>query len=137
MLFRSLVVLEGFAAGIPSITTDVGSCRQLIEGFTEGDRALGSAGTVVPIANPAAFAQAVVALLNDDARWQAAQQAGLARVRRYYTKAQMTDSYRALYNQLAAAPDVAHGKRGGATGGCPVNHGAPAGARAAQTGGAR
>jgi glycosyltransferase involved in cell wall biosynthesis len=132
-----LVVLEGFAAGIPSITTDVGSCRQLIEGFTEGDRALGSAGTVVPIANPAAFAQAVVALLNDDARWQAAQQAGLARVRRYYTKAQMTDSYRALYNQLAAAPDVAHGKRGGATGGCPVNHGAPAGARAAQTGGAR
>ena len=129
-----LVVLEGFAAGIPSITTDVGSCRQLIEGFTEEDRALGAAGAVVPIANPAAFAQAVVALLNDDARWLTAQQAGLARVRRYYTKAQMTDSYRALYDKLAAAPDAAHGKRGGAVGGCPVHHGAPAGAHAAQTG---
>jgi glycosyltransferase involved in cell wall biosynthesis len=132
-----LVVLEGFAAGIPSITTDVGSCRQLIEGLGDEDRALGSAGAVVQIANPAAFAQAVVALLNDDARWQAAQQAGLARVRRYYTKAQMTDSYRALYDQLAAAPDVARGKRGGAAGGCPVNHAVPAGARAVQSGGAR
>ena len=28
-----LVVLEGFAAGVPSITTDVGSCRQLIYGL--------------------------------------------------------------------------------------------------------
>jgi glycosyltransferase involved in cell wall biosynthesis len=127
-----LVVLEGFAAGIPSITTDVGACRQMIEGFSAEDRALGSAGTVVPIANPAAFAQAVVALLNDDARWQAAQQAGLARVRRYYTKAQMTDSYQALYDQLTAAPDAQKRKRGGAGGVCPVNHGAPTGAPAAQ-----
>jgi glycosyltransferase involved in cell wall biosynthesis len=129
-----LVVLEGFAAGIPSITTDVGACRQMIEGFSAEDRALGSAGTVVPIANPAAFAQAVVALLNDDARWQAAQQAGLARVRRYYTKAQMTDSYQALYDQLTAAPDAQKRKRGGAGGVCPVNHGAPTGAPAAQAG---
>jgi polysaccharide biosynthesis protein PelF len=129
-----LVVLEGFAAGIPSITTDVGACRQMIEGLDAEDRALGSAGAVVQIANPAAFAQAVVALLNDDARWQAAQQAGLARVRRYYTKAQMTDSYQALYDQLTAAPDAQKRKRGGAGGVCPVNHGAPTGAPAAQAG---
>ncbi|WP_090685916.1 GT4 family glycosyltransferase PelF [Paraburkholderia phenazinium] len=129
-----LVVLEGFAAGIPSITTDVGSCRQLIEGFSEEDRALGRAGAVVQIANPAAFAQAVVALLNDDERWLAAQAAGLARVRRYYTKAQMTGSYRTLYDQLAAAPDVRRGARNPASGGCPVQHGAPADQRAAQSG---
>ena len=129
-----LVVLEGFAAGIPSITTDVGACRQMIEGLDEEDRALGSAGAVVQIANPAAFAQAVVALLNDDARWQAAQQAGLARVRRYYTKAQMTDSYRTLYEKLAAAPDVARGSRSAAAGGCPVHHGAQASPHTAQSG---
>ncbi|MEW6344614.1 MAG: GT4 family glycosyltransferase PelF [Paraburkholderia sp.] len=129
-----LVVLEGFAAGIPSITTDVGSCRQLIEGFSEEDRALGRAGAVVQIANAAAFAQAVVALLNDDARWLAAQAAGLARVRRYYTKAQMTGSYRTLYDQLAAVPDAKRGARNPASGGCPVHHGASADARAAQTG---
>ncbi|WP_414444425.1 GT4 family glycosyltransferase PelF [Burkholderia sp. 22PA0106] len=120
-----LVVLEGFAAGVPSITTDVGSCRQLIEGYGDEDRALGSAGAVVPIADPAQFARAALALLDDDTRWRAAQQAGLARVRRYYTKAQMTERYAALYTQLAAAPDARPAAGAAdAMGGCPVPHGA-------------
>ncbi len=37
-----LVILEGYAAGVPTVSTDVGSCRQLIEGLGEEDRALGS-----------------------------------------------------------------------------------------------
>ena len=28
-----LVVLEGFAAGVPSITTNVGACRQMIDQY--------------------------------------------------------------------------------------------------------
>ncbi|ACR30070.1 GT4 family glycosyltransferase PelF [Burkholderia glumae] len=121
-----LVVLEGFAAGVPAITTDVGSCRQLIEGYGDEDRALGSAGAVVPIADPARFARAALALLDDDTRWRVAQQAGLARVRRYYTKAQMTDRYAALYTQLAAAPDARPAPGTGRA--CPAPHGAkPAG----------
>jgi glycosyltransferase involved in cell wall biosynthesis len=123
-----LVVLEGFAAGVPAITTDVGSCRELIEGETAEDRALGSAGLVVQLANPAAFAAAVLSLLGDDVRWQAAQQAGLARVRRYYTRAQMIDRYRILYEKLAAAPDSQGADQAGAR--CPVPHAA----RATQTG---
>ncbi|MGE8510232.1 MAG: GT4 family glycosyltransferase PelF, partial [Paraburkholderia terricola] len=125
-----LVVLEGFAAGVPAITTDVGSCRQLIEGYGDDDRALGSAGSVVPIANPAAFAQAVLDLLGDEPRWLAAQQAGLARVRRFYTKKQMIDQYRVLYERLTAAPtraDRASGQAAAARGGCPMHHGAPDG----------
>jgi glycosyltransferase involved in cell wall biosynthesis len=102
-----LVMLEGFAAGVPAITTDVGSCRQLIEGVDEEDRALGSAGGVVQIANPAMFAQAAVALLGDETRWLAAQQAGMARVRRYYTKGQMVGSYRELYDKLSRVPSLA------------------------------
>ncbi|PQV45024.1 GT4 family glycosyltransferase PelF [Paraburkholderia sp. BL21I4N1] len=128
-----LVVLEGFAAGVPAITTDVGSCRQLIEGVDEEDRALGSAGMVVQLADPAAFAQAVLALLADEARWLAAQQAGLARVRRYYTKTQMIDRYRVLYERLAALPDRKANAAGGDAARCPVNHGTQsngAGARA-------
>ncbi len=114
-----LVVLEGFAAGVPSITTDVGSCRQLIEGYGDEDRALGPAGSVVPI---------------DEPRWLAAQQAGLARVRRFYTKKQMTDQYRVLYERLTAAPtraDGASGNAAAARGGCPMHHGAPADAAGA------
>jgi glycosyltransferase involved in cell wall biosynthesis len=118
-----LVVLEGFAAGVPAITTDVGSCRQLIEGVDEEDRALGSAGMVVQLADPAAFAQAVLSLLADETRWQAAQQAGLARVRRYYTKKQMIDRYRTLYERLAAMPDRDRNGTAADAARCPMHHG--------------
>lgn len=116
-----LVVLEGFAAGVPSITTDVGSCRQLIEGIGDEDCALGHAGSVVPIANPAAFARAALDLLGDTPRWQAAQRAGLARVRRFYTRAQMIDQYRVLYDALAVTPDRTYRARP-VEAGCPVRH---------------
>ena len=62
---QPLTTLEGFAAGIPTVTTDVGSCSELIYGDTEEDRAIGAAGAVVPIANPAAFAEAVIPFLTD------------------------------------------------------------------------
>lgn len=92
-----LVVLEAFAAGLPALTTDVGSCRELIEGNQPEDRALGSAGAVVPIADPEATAREAVSLLTDHARWTSAQRAGIARVERYYRDGMMFDRYRALY----------------------------------------
>ena len=122
-----LVVLEGFAAGVPAITTDVGSCRQLIEGVDAEDRALGSAGMVVQLADPAAFAQAVLSLLADETRWQAAQQAGLARVRRYYTRKQMIDRYRTLYERLAAMPDRERTGASADAARCPMHHGTQSG----------
>ncbi|AKJ68083.1 hypothetical protein PATSB16_20030 [Pandoraea thiooxydans] len=97
-----LVVLEAFAAGVPVVTTDVGSCRQLVEGLEGDDQALGAAGKVVQIADPEKFAQAVLALLTDDDAWRAAQRAGIARVERYYTHTLMEDSYRSLYRKLIA-----------------------------------
>ncbi len=55
-----LVALEGFAAGVPLVSTDVGSCRQLVEGVGEEDQALGVAGGIVPINSPQALAEACV-----------------------------------------------------------------------------
>jgi glycosyltransferase involved in cell wall biosynthesis len=100
-----LVVLEGFAAGVPSVTTDVGACRQLIYGLEGADAALGAAGRVVQIADPAALANAAMELLGDEALWRRAQQAGVARVEQFYTQDQMIGSYQALYAQLSAMPD--------------------------------
>jgi glycosyltransferase involved in cell wall biosynthesis len=100
-----LVVLEGFAAGVPSVTTDVGSCRQLIYGLEGEDAALGAAGRVVQIADPRALAEAALELL-DDANWYAAQQAGIARVERYYTQEQMVGAYRELFARLTTQPDL-------------------------------
>jgi glycosyltransferase involved in cell wall biosynthesis len=92
-----LVLLEGFAAGVPAVTTDVGACRELIEGRLPEDRALGAAGAVVSIADSEASGRAVVELLTDERRWRAAQSAAVSRVRRFYTEPIMLDAYRAIY----------------------------------------
>jgi glycosyltransferase involved in cell wall biosynthesis len=117
-----LVVLEAFASGLPCLATDVGSCRELIEGRTQEDRALGPAGSVVFIADPEGAARAALELLNDAGRWHAAQKAGLERVRRYYNDGLMFDSYRDLYMQAlgssllpSSSPPVAGSAVGGKT----------------------
>ncbi|WP_294946333.1 GT4 family glycosyltransferase PelF [Sulfurivirga sp.] len=96
---QPLVILEGYAAGLPCVATDVGSCRELVEGRDEEDRALGAGGRIVPIADPEATAQGILSLLEDEAAWQAAQRAGLERVRRYYRLDQMYDAYRGVYDE--------------------------------------
>jgi glycosyltransferase involved in cell wall biosynthesis len=97
-----LVLLEGFASGVPAVASDVGACRELIEGRTPPDRSLGVAGTVVPIADPEATARAALALLRDPARWSAARDAGIRRVERCYTQAHVIDAYKKLYREAAA-----------------------------------
>ncbi len=104
-----LVLLEGFAAGVPAVATDVGSCRQLIHGLDEDDQALGVAGAIVGIAQPQALARAAVELLTDMVRWHAAQAAGIARVERYYTQDQMFAEYRRLYDKSLQQADQSAG----------------------------
>ncbi len=101
-----LVILEGFAAGVPTVSTDVGSCRQLIEGLGEQDEAFGKAGEVVGIADPEALGNAVAGLLTDKQAWHDAQQAGIRRVEALYTQEQMLGAYRELYDGLLAESDV-------------------------------
>ena len=105
---QPLVVLEGYAAGIPAVTTDVGSCSELIYGVTPEDQALGSAGAVVPIANPAAFAEASINLLTDNTAWQQARDAAIERVETYYDEVQMIASYRKVYtDRISTTADLA------------------------------
>ncbi|MDO9420304.1 MAG: GT4 family glycosyltransferase PelF [Herminiimonas sp.] len=99
-----LVLLEGFAAGVPAIATDVGSCRQLIEGMAGEDAAIGPAGIITRIADPVALANAALKLLSDDVFWHAAQKSGIARVEQFYTQELMVGSYRQLYSSLLEQP---------------------------------
>lgn len=94
-----LVILEGYAAGVPTVSTDVGSCRQLVEGLEPEDRAFGHSGAIVNIADPQALADAALALLKDPAAWNAASRAAIARVERYYTDDLMFGHYRAVYRR--------------------------------------
>jgi len=106
---QPLVLLEGFATGIPALATDVGSCTDLVHGITPEDRALGCAGAVVPIANPARFAAAAVALLSDRSVWESARDAAIARVEAHYDDTGMIERYRMAYANvgLRAATDKA------------------------------
>jgi polysaccharide biosynthesis protein PelF len=96
-----LVLLEGFAAGVPAVATDVGACRQLLYGLDAEDQALGAAGTVVGIADPQALATAVIELLTDQDKWRAASNAGIRRVETYYNQEQMFGRYRDIYEAHA------------------------------------
>lgn len=93
-----LVILEGYAAGVPTLATDVGSCRQLVYGLPGEDEALGASGRVVRIADPEAMAQAAVELL-DPATWHSASAAAIRRVETYYSQGMMFERYRALYEK--------------------------------------
>ena len=96
-----LVILEGFAAGVPAVATDVGACKQLIYGLDAEDQAIGPAGTVVGIADPQSLALAVVDLLTNADKWHAASTAGIRRVETYYNQEQMFARYRAIYEAHA------------------------------------
>lgn len=94
-----LVMLESFAAGVPVVASDVGACRELIEGVGEEDQALGQAGRVVGIGDPASSAAAMLELLENDDSWAQAQKAGLTRVERYYEKNDIWQQYQDLYKK--------------------------------------
>ncbi len=117
-----LVVLEGFAAGVPAVTTDVGACRQLIYGLDGDDADIGRAGGVVRIADPAALAEEALKLLRDPQYWHAAQQAGIRRVERYYTQERMLGSYGEIYARLIDMPELQDADDD-APGVCPVTGG--------------
>ena len=97
-----LVILEGYAAGVPTVATDVGSCRQLVEGLPGEDAALGTSGRVVRIADPEALAQASLELLRDPQKWKSCSEAAIRRVEAYYSQDMMFARYRALYEKNLA-----------------------------------
>lgn len=97
-----LVLLEGYAAGVPGVSTDVGSCRQLIYGNDAADQAIGASGRIVGIADPEALAHAAIELLGDADAWYAAQTAAIKRVETYYTLEMMIGQYREVYQRAMA-----------------------------------
>ena len=100
-----LVILEAYASGLPCLATNVGACSELIYGMNDEDKALGASGVVVPIADPEAAAKGALTLLTDDHAWHQAQQAGLQRVKKYYTQKIMFDAYQNIYDTALVESD--------------------------------
>jgi glycosyltransferase involved in cell wall biosynthesis len=100
---QPLVMLEAGAAGVPVIATDVGACREMIEGTSDPeDIALGAGGIVTRVAAPDETAAAIVRLARDDELRQRFGAANRRRAHRSYAKSRMIRSYRELYQTMEA-----------------------------------
>jgi glycosyltransferase involved in cell wall biosynthesis len=94
---QPLVVLEAGAAGIPTVSTDVGCCRDLILGADWERPALGAGGAIVPVASPMAVAAALKDLVAGPEALRAAGAVMQARVRAHYNKPDIDRRYAEFY----------------------------------------
>ena len=103
---QPLVILEAGAAGVPTVATDVGACREMLMGMPDEDPPLGPGGAVTPLANPAATASALGDLLVNREWREACSRAIRERVRRYYNKVDLDRTYNRIYRECGAKPDA-------------------------------
>jgi glycosyltransferase involved in cell wall biosynthesis len=99
---QPLVILEAYARGVPVIASDVGACREMVEGREAADREIGPSGFVTRVATPKETAAALVRLARDPKLRRRMGEAGQRRVAAYYQRRGMLASYRALYAAMGA-----------------------------------
>lgn len=95
---QPLVTLEGFGFKVPCIATDVGSCRELIEGVSDEDKLFGPAGIVTSVCDPGATATALLELIRDPEKRVRMGEAGRNRALKYYQSEDMLARYQELYS---------------------------------------
>lgn len=95
---QPLAVLEALAAGRPCVTTDVGCCRDLIEG--DGRDEFGKAGIVVPPMHAQALANAIELLATHEDMRREMAIAGQERVCHFYVHEDMVDQYNKNYEEV-------------------------------------
>ena len=92
---QPLAVLEGMAAKKPFVTTDVGSCKELLYGMNDN---YGQAGIVCPVMDHSKIAKAVISLCNDRVKRDEMANSAYQRISKIYTKERLIESYKNLYN---------------------------------------
>ena len=95
---QPLAMLEGMAAGIPYVATNVGNCKAMLEG--ESGDTLGLAGLVVPVMNSAAMADAIIRCIRDPRLRRRMGETGRKRVERFYSRKVMLERFHSLYESL-------------------------------------
>ncbi len=96
---QPLAVLEAMAAGRPAVTTNVGCCRELLDGVDDG---FGNAGYCVPVMHQGELAEAMVALCRDTELRRRMGENGRKRVQALYRHEQMIHHYLNTYETASA-----------------------------------
>lgn len=99
---QPLVLLEAGAARVPCVVTDVGSCREIVEGAPDEVPNLGAAGRVAPPMDAPAIGRAIIDLMADPALRAACGDTLRKRVETYFTSERSAARYSALYRELVA-----------------------------------
>lgn len=103
---QPLVILEGYAYGIPCVASDVGACSELIYGRPGSDQDLGPSGFVTRVGAPNETAKALQTLAADPALRARMGKSGFERVRRFYDLKDLLARYHGIYSQGMLAPEV-------------------------------
>ncbi|MDA5560828.1 glycosyltransferase [Exiguobacterium sp. MMG028] len=98
---QPFAVLEGMAAGVPWIVTDVEDCAELVNGRL--DEPFGPTGFVVPPVNPRRIAERCVWFHQNREDARQLGRNGQQRVETYYRTDQFIDAYLHLYEERRAA----------------------------------
>ncbi len=93
------VILEANICGVPVVATDVGACREMLEGLEPADKSLGVSGIITEVANPDETAGAILKLLKDEPLRQKMGLSGVARVTQYYDQNDLLSRYLNVYEQ--------------------------------------
>ncbi|WP_430885663.1 GT4 family glycosyltransferase PelF [Fusibacter sp. JL216-2] len=91
-----LVILEGLASGIPFVATNVGSCKELLEGTNDD---YGQAGLIVPPVSPNKIAMSLLDLLHNPQKRAEFAKNGRVRVENLYSNKMLTQAYKGIYDK--------------------------------------
>lgn len=97
---QPISLLEGMAAGRPIISTDVGNCREMLEGACDD---IGPAGVLVPPGDADKMAKAIILMAKNPKKATEYGDNGKLRAKKKYNITDIAASYRALYDQFIPA----------------------------------
>ncbi len=95
---QPFVLLEAMAAHRPVLATNVGSCKEIIEGYRDD---FGPAGVVTPVMNPPRIAEGMLRIGKNPTVMRAMAQNGYNRVAALYQDKDFLARYHRLYEEVS------------------------------------
>jgi glycosyltransferase involved in cell wall biosynthesis len=95
---QPLALMEAMAAGKPCVATNVGSCKELLEG-RNGD-CIGPAGLIAPVMNHQRLTEQILISLRDPQLRQRMGEAARLRIETFYSEEQFVRNYETLYKEF-------------------------------------
>lgn len=92
---QPLVLAEANAMGVPCIATDVGGCKEMIEGAQDDKE--GDSGIITRSVNPKETAEAIMKFIEDKEFYNQCSKNGRSRALKYYNEADFLEKYRTIY----------------------------------------